>query len=273
MSAPAGGYRLVVLGDPVSHSMSPTMHTAALEALGIAGTYVARRVDAEGMAEAAAEVRRGELDGANITMPHKRIAAELADELAPEAERAWSVNTWVPVDGAIVGHSTDVHGVRTVTERCSLPDGPVIVLGTGGAASATLIALERRPITVVARRPDAATAMAARCGVEAHVLAWRERPPAGLVINCTPIGMHRERLPEHLTAQATGFFEMVYASGETPAEINARAAGIPVAGGLDLLAAQAEASFELWTGTTPPSGVMYRSVDKRLKTQFGGAEA
>ena len=66
---------------------------------------------------------------------------------------------------------------------------------------------------------------------------------------------------------------LVYASGTTPAETAARAAGIPVAGGLELLAAQAEASFQLWTGTTPPPGVMYRSVDKQLKAPIGGAEA
>jgi shikimate dehydrogenase len=273
VSRPADGYRFVVLGDPVSHSMSPTMHTAALEALGIPGTYVARRVDVEGMQEAATEMRRGDLDGANITMPHKRVAAELADVLAPEAARAWSVNTWVRIDGDIVGHSTDVHGVRTVIDRCALPDGPVTVLGTGGAAAASLIALEGRPITVVARRPEAAADMAAKCGVDIDVLAWDERPSPGLVINCTPIGMHGEALPAHLTGAATGFFEMVYASGATPAEVAARTSGIPVAGGLDLLAAQAEASFQLWTGTTPPPGVMYGSVDKHLKTHFGGAEA
>lgn len=269
----AGGLTLVVLGDPVAHSKSPTMHTAALEALGIAGTYTARRVDAAGMAAAAAEMRTGLLDGANITMPHKRVASDLSDSLSPEAARARSVNTWVPRNGTITGHSTDVVGVRVVIERAGLPDGPVVILGTGGAAAASLIALEDRPLTVMARRPAEGAEMARRCGVEAAISSWEETAPAGLVINCTPVGMGGEPLPERFLAQATGFFEMVYASGTTPAEKAARSAGIPVAGGLELLAAQAEASFELWTGTAPPPDVMYRSVDKHLKAPIGGAEA
>ncbi len=264
---------LVVLGDPVAHSKSPIMHTAALEVLGIAGTYTARRVDAAGMAAAAAEMRAGSLDGANITMPHKRVASDLSDSLAPEAARARSVNTWVPGGGAIIGHSTDVVGVRVVIDRAGLPDGPVVILGTGGAAAASLIALEERPLTVIARRPEAGAEMARSCGVEATIFPWDEAAPPGLVINCTPVGMAGEALPERFLSAATGFFEMVYASGTTPAETAARAAGIPVAGGLELLAAQAEASFELWTGTTPPPGVMYRSVDKQLKAPIGGAEA
>jgi shikimate dehydrogenase len=268
-----GGLTLVVLGDPVAHSKSPTMHTAALAALGLAGTYAARRVDAAGMAAAADEMRGGLLDGANITMPHKRVASDLSDLLAPEAARARSVNTWVPRHGTITGHSTDVVGVRVVIDRAGLPEGPVVILGTGGAAAASLIALEGRPLTVVARRPEAGIEMARSCGVEATILAWDEPIPAGLVINCTPVGMAGEPLPERFLVAARGYFEMVYASGPTPAELAARTAGIPVAGGLELLAAQAEASFELWTGTTPPPGVMYRSVDKQLKAPIGGAEA
>lgn len=217
-------------------------------------------------------MRRGELHGANITMPHKRIAAGLADVITADARRADSVNTWVPDSGRIFGHSTDIVGVRRVIDRFELPDGPTVVLGTGGAAAATLIALEGRPLTVVARRPGAGSEMVERCGVDAVVLSWNDTPPAGLVINCTSVGMEGESLPTHLVEAATGFFEMVYASGETPAERRAREAGIPVAGGLALLAAQAEASFELWTGVAPPEGVMYRSVDKHLKGSAQWAE-
>ena len=72
--------RLAVLGDPVDHSRSPAIHTAALAASGLAGTYVAMKVDAHGMAEVARKVRSGDMHGANITMPHKRLAVELADE-------------------------------------------------------------------------------------------------------------------------------------------------------------------------------------------------
>jgi shikimate dehydrogenase len=271
VTPPEGGFRFFVLGDPVAHSLSPVMHSAALAELGIPGTYTARRVDEAGMAAVADEMRSGIAHGANITMPHKRLATTLSDRLSPEAARARSVNTWVVDDGTITGHSTDVHGVRSVMER--LPEGPVVILGTGGAAAAALIALDDRPLTVIARRPSAGIEMVETCGVAATVLGWDGEVPRGVVINCTPIGMSGERLPARFIDSATGYFEMVYASGETPAEQAARDAGLAVVGGLELLAAQAEASFELWTGVAPPPALMYRSADKHLKTPHGGAES
>ncbi|MGH8875321.1 MAG: shikimate dehydrogenase, partial [Acidimicrobiia bacterium] len=104
--------RLVLLGDPVAHSRSPAIHRAALDALGIAGTYEARQVDAAEMSEAVDEIRRVDLDGANVTLPHKSMAARLADRLAPSALRAGSVNTLVREAEAVVGYSTDVDGLR-----------------------------------------------------------------------------------------------------------------------------------------------------------------
>ena len=77
--------RLVLLGDPVGHSRSPAIQNAALSAVGIEGTYEARRVDEAGMVVAVDEIRYGRLDGANVTMPHKQVAFELADRVAEAA--------------------------------------------------------------------------------------------------------------------------------------------------------------------------------------------
>lgn len=249
------------------------MHSAAFEALGFDAEYGRRRVDVDGMIAAADEVRVGDLDGANITMPHKRLAAELSDDLSDGARRAQSVNTWVRSGSSLEGHSTDIVGVRRVVQELGLTEGPFVVLGTGGAAAATLIALEGHEITVMARRPEAGRAMAAACGVTVDVRPWDASVPSGLVINCTPIGMSGEVMPDRLLASATGYLEMVYAQGETAAERSLARREIPVAGGISLLAAQAEASFELWFGVTPPPGIMYGSVDKCLKEDAGDVES
>ena len=85
---------LLFSADPVAHSLSPRLHTAALKAAGIEGTYEARRVDADGMVAAVEEIRTGELNGANVTMPHKRLAAASGrSSSVAEAARAGSVNT------------------------------------------------------------------------------------------------------------------------------------------------------------------------------------
>ncbi|MGI9648171.1 MAG: shikimate dehydrogenase family protein, partial [Acidimicrobiia bacterium] len=171
---------LVVLGDPVDHSLSPRIHTAALAAAGIEGEYTARRVDVAGMAAAVAELRDGRLDGANVTMPHKWVAHQLADSVGADAARASSVNTLRLRGSEVVGESTDVEGIRRAWG--GLSDGPVLLLGAGGAAAAALLALEGRPLTVTARRPQAAQSLLERTGAEGTVLGWGEPLPGAVVV-------------------------------------------------------------------------------------------
>lgn len=258
--------RLAVFGDPVAHSRSPAMHTAALEALGIPGSYRAVRVDEAGLGAQARAIREGSLDGANITMPYKRAAHDLCDVREGPAARARSVNTWWRQDGRLHGTSTDVPGIhRAWTLRGMPDDAPVLVLGAGGAAAAALVALEARTPWVSARRPEAAVALARITGVECTPVPWGRIPPGAVVVNCTPIGMGGEALPVDLD-EASGLFEMAYGEEETPAVEAARARGLPVADGIDLLVAQAELSFRIWTGREAPAGVMERAARKGSST-------
>ncbi len=259
---PPGGYRLAVLGDPVSHSLSPAMHNAVLAALGLEGVYSRRRVDQRGMASAASEMRTGELHGANITMPHKGVAARLADGLSPDAARAGSVNTWTLEDrGRLVGHSTDVEAIRRVWVRAGLPtDCPVLVVGAGGAASAAMVALDKRDLWCSARRPEAVSALAGRVDVPFRPLEWGGSLPGAVVVNATPLGMRGGELPVKLLEESMGLFDMAYVAGgeETGAVRWMRERRKPASDGLEMLAAQAEASFEMWTGHGAPAGLMER---------------
>jgi shikimate dehydrogenase len=252
MSAP---FELAVLGSPVAHSLSPVMHEAGLAALGLTGSYLAIDVDESGMRRHADLVRSGALTGANITMPHKRIAAELADVLTETAARAGAVNTWYRQEGALFGHTTDVHGVREVIVRRSLPTTSILVLGNGGAAAAALVACDGMPVSVSARTEVKARRLVDYTGVEARVVEWGTAAPGALIVNATPIGMLGESLPPGLMDVAGGVFDMTYGDRPSPALVQARSNGLPHADGIDLLAAQAEASFEIWTGLRPPDGL------------------
>jgi shikimate dehydrogenase len=250
--------RLALLGDPVDHSLSPRLQAAALDAAGIEGVYVARRVDAAGMQAAVEELRRGELDGANVTMPHKSLAAALTDELGADAARAGSVNTLSVQAGRIRGVTTDVEGIRKAWKP--LADGPVLLLGAGGAAAAALLALKGRPLTVAARRAEAADALIARTGIAAAIAPWGEPISDAVVVNATALGMRGEHLPEGILERAAGLFDMPYGSVPTPAVELARAIGLPVVDGLGMLLSQAALSFQLWTGVTPSLSVMRAAI-------------
>ena len=253
--------RLAVFGSPVAHSLSPVIHAAALAAVGIAGSYEAFEVDAAGMRAAVGDVRRGKLDGANVTMPHKRLACELSDRLTSEAERAGAVNTLARVGGTVVGHNTDVAGVRSAWRDAGLePEGPVLVLGAGGAAAAALIALEGRPLTVSARRPSAATRLVERVEVEAGVVPFGDAVEGATLVNATPLGMGGETLPRAVLAACRGLFEMTYGATPTSAETAVAAGGLPTCSGARMLLAQAAASFRIWTGVEAPLGEMESAI-------------
>jgi shikimate dehydrogenase len=258
--------RLVLLGDPVAHSLSPAIHRAALSATGIAGTYEARAVDASGLGGAIAEMRYGALQGGNVTMPHKQLAFAECDLVSDDALRTGAVNTLVAEAGSVRGHNTDVFGVRYAWAHRSLPDGPVLVLGAGGAAAAALVALDGRELFVSARHPGAASSLIERTRATAASVPWGTGIP-GVLVNATPIGMHGEELPSSLIDSATGLLEMPYASGTTPAEARAVSAGLPVSSGVDMLLGQAMASFTLWTGRDAPEDAMREAIEGARRSQ------
>lgn len=248
--------RLALLGDPVDHSRSPAIHAAALRHLGIDGDYRAIRTDGAGVAAAVERIRRGDLVGANVTMPLKRVALDAVDTASLEAIRAGAVNTILLHDGGVRGDNTDVAGIGDVWEHRGLDaDAPVLVLGAGGAAGAVLVALDGRHISLSARRLDAAVALTLGTGVAATTVPWGEPVAGAVVVNATPLGMHGESLPEDVLAAATGLFDLAYGDAVTPA-VEWAAGRIPVADGIDHLVAQAARSFTLWTGLAAPREVM-----------------
>ena len=251
--------KLAVLGDPVSHSKSPAIHNAALAAVGIAGTYEARQVDDRGVRAAFDEVRSGALTGFNVTMPYKRLAAGLCDQLDPDAARAGSVNTVAAIEGAIWGFSTDVGGILDAWG--DLPAaGPILILGAGGAAAAACVALSDRPLYLAAHRFGAGVDLARRLEITIGEVRWEVPVIGSVVVNCTPLGMNGESLPEGLLAVARGLFDMAYGATVSPAVLRARELGLKAVEGVDLLVSQAARSFEIWTGLVAPLETMRKAA-------------
>lgn len=254
-------WRLAVLGNPVAHSLSPVIQSAALEFAGLEGVYDRREVGEDGMMRAAADLRAGRLTGANVTMPHKALAARLADRRSGAVIRSGGANTLWMEEGRLRAHSTDPDGVRFAWRHAGLPDGaPVLLLGAGAAAAAALLALEDREIMVTARRPEAARSFVSRVGAQARVIPWGRPVEGAVLVNATPLGMRGEDLPAELVAEAGGLLELAYGHGSTPAEVALRARNLPVAPGELMLVGQGAASFAIWTGIEVPPSVMLAAL-------------
>jgi shikimate dehydrogenase len=252
-----------VLGNPIGHSRSPAIHNAAMRHLGIEGVYEARRAGPEELRRAVDEIRSGSLHGINITMPLKEEAVRLVDLLSPQAAKSGSVNTMRAGLGTVEGHSTDVVAARAaVSDDRFAPSAPILVLGSGGAAAAALVAVSGRIVYLSSRNLDRAAAMADRVGVEAGLVRFGSGVAGAVVVNATPLGMRGESLPEDVLPVASGVIDLVYGEAPTPTVSAAEASGLPVMDGIEFLVLQAAGSFEWWTGLPAPLEVMLQAARK-----------
>lgn len=269
--------RLVgLIGYPVGHSRSPTMQQAAFDALGIPARYLLWETPPAALAERIASLRAPEVLGANVTIPHKTAVVPLLDALAPSARQAGgAVNTIARgEDGTLTGHNTDVAGVLRVLDAHGMgaADGSLLVLGSGGAAMAAMAAAHLRGmgLRVAARHPAAAgEALRALGNISAEVLPLDNSETLGqalasssVLLNATSVGMGdplASPLADELLARLPDsalVFDMVYAPPETALLRAARARGLRIAMGLEMLLEQGAAAFELWMGQIAPVEVM-----------------
>ena len=262
-----GGTTLVgLLGDPVSHSLSPLMQNAAFAARGLDWAYVPLRVEQERLEAAVAGLVALAFAGANVTTPHKTAVLAFCDELDESAERAGSVNTLVVRGGRVHGSTTD--GLAVVQE-VDAQGRHVLVLGAGGAAQAVATALAEAGaalLVVAARDGERAHALVARLHSvfpDREITAadrWSPEAQGGeIIVNATPV--IDEPLVAFRPEQAA--VDLAYrGDGAATAFVEAaRAAGCAtVVDGLDVLVGQGAASFERWTGVKAPVDVMRRAL-------------
>jgi shikimate dehydrogenase len=288
-----GQTRLVgLLGWPVGHSLSPVMHNAAFDALGLNWRYVVLPVP-PGQVEAAVRgLAALGFCGANVTVPHKQAVMPLLDSVSASVTELGAVNTLVinrREDGSSVlsGENTDHQGfVRALRNGGFEPqaEGHAVVVGAGGGARAVVYGLLRsgvREITVLNRTPERAQTLVSelsRIEESARLQGLSLTPDvltstassAALLVNTTPIGMwpqvdasiwpHQVPIPAHLTV-----FDLVYNPLETRLLQQARQSGARAIPGLDMLVEQGVVGFHGWTGEEAPVEVMRAACEQALR--------
>ncbi len=273
-----------VIGDPVGHSLSPEIHNAAFDALGLDFAYVAFPVKRGDAAAAMAGVRALGVRGLSVTIPHKLDVIPHLDSIDPVAKAIGSVNTVVNEGGFLKGYSTDGPGaLRALAAAGVDPAGRrILLLGSGGAARAlafTLATVDPLPVlrilgvdrTELGKLSDDLTRKSAlplkTDGLEAATLAPAVAE-AEIVIHATPIGMapksEESLVPRGLLRPGQVVFDVVYTPLETRLLREAAAAGARAVPGLGMFVHQAAIQFELWTGREAPVDLMTRTVSEAL---------
>ncbi|GAB5536445.1 MAG: shikimate dehydrogenase [Rubricoccaceae bacterium] len=259
---------VVLLGDPVEHSLSPQIHNAAFQAQGLNLIYLACRVPPARLADAINGLDALGAVGANVTIPHKQGALALATSASPAAQATGAANTLVRTPDGWHVDNTDVEGfLDPLTPYAdSLRDELAIVIGAGGAARAVAWACTERlgaRVVVAARRQEQADALAMALGVEALTIDEAQvlQREAALVVNATPVGMapHASSTPWSFPSGLRSSqiaYDLVYRPAKTRFLREAEVAGATCIGGLPMLIGQAAASYRQWTNCEMPLDVV-----------------
>ena len=206
-------------------------------------------------------LRAPDVAGANVTIPYKQAVMEQLDRVAPEALRARAVNTIVNDGGRLGGYNTDIAAIRAAVDEVGVePEGAnAVILGAGGAARATAVALDGAHVTFVCRRPDA--------DVPGRAFGWNDASvpalirSADLLVNATPLGRHEEMpiRPAALPREGA-VVDLVYVTGGTPLVRKARSLGLRTVDGWEVLLAQAATALLMWTGRSAPIEAMRETL-------------
>jgi len=281
-------YSFGLLGYPLGHSLSPQIHAAALQTLGLQGNYHLYPVEHEKeLPEIINQLRQGTIQGLNVTIPYKRSVIDFMDVLTPTARSIGAINTISSRQNQLIGDNTDAGGFLADLRRLSWSsEGDqlqhALVLGAGGSARAVAYALFKQgwQLTIAARRIEQAEVLGKSLtnlltrrdeqslveyiNLDRTALSNFRRAP-NLIVNTTPLGIypHENANPWPnvlaLPAQAA-VYDLVYNPVETEFTCAAREAGLRTASGIGMLVEQAALSFEIWTGQSAPRTEMHASL-------------
>jgi len=273
-----------VIGNPVAHSLSPSVHNAAFEHLGLDFVYVAFPVEDVKGALAGMRALKN-FRGMSVTIPHKIEVMKYVDEIATADLKIGSINTIIHEQDRLIGLGTDGTGaLKALIDHDVKIDGKnILMLGAGGAARAisfslalstklgalSILDIDEAQLQKLTTDLKTGTNAVIKSGLIAENVLAAEMEKADVMINCTPIGMHPKvnasLIPPELFRPGQIVFDVVYTPLETKLLAEAKSRGLKVISGVEMFINQAALQFKHFTGVDAPVDVMRRVVLEHLK--------
>ena len=273
-----------VIGNPVEHSLSPAIHNAAFQKLGLNFVYLAWKVDSIGPAINGLRAL-GNFRGASVTIPHKVSALSFLDHVESTARQIGAINTILSEKGELTGYNTDATGaLRALREAgVEMKGRAIVLLGSGGAARAiafalaaesgagqlTILGIDEKERSALSADLRSKTSLAMADFPLNETTLSRTLPGAHLLIHCTPIGMsprvEETCVPARWLHAGLAVMDIVYNPRDTRLLKDAARAGCKTVPGLEMFLHQAAAQFELWTNRPAPTDVMRTVLESRFQ--------
>ena len=188
--------KFLVIGNPIEHSLSPTLHNYWIKNNNIKAIYEKQKLDESELEQLIALIKKENINGVNVTVPFKKTIIPFLDELSIEANKTQSVNTLYFKNGKIVGHNTDIIGFETSIEKSkyNIFNKEVLILGSGGVVPSIIFALNKMKVSKIkiSNRTKEKAERLKENFKNIELIEWGEVPNFDMIINATSIGLKKE---------------------------------------------------------------------------------
>ena len=263
-----------VIGDPIDHSLSPNIHSAAFRELNLEHSYIAYRIPKEELKEGIDALKKIKIAGFNVTIPHKIEMMKFLDKMDESCSIIGAVNTVSNENGILKGYNTDMDGFLDPIKKRELQikESKVLLLGAGGAARAIVAGFAKehaKSITIANRTLENAKELSKfseKIGLESKILTIDNVKDSAkdydIIVNATSIGLKNESSPISLNgiSKKTIVYDIVYMPMNTDFLKKAKEKGAIVIYGYEMLLGQAARAFEIWHGMKAPYNAMKRAL-------------
>ena len=250
--------KFLVIGNPIEHSLSPTLHNYWIKNNSINAIYEKRKLDESELDELILQIKQKKIDGVNVTVPFKKTIIPFLDELSDEAENTQSVNTLYLRDNKVIGHNTDIIGFQTSIKKSKydISNKEIFILGAGGVVPSIVFALNKMKVSKIkiSNRTIENAENVKKLFKNIEIIEWGEVPSFDMIINATSIGLKKEdyiNLDFSLVSKNCFFYDVIYNPTETNFLKTGKKMGNITLNGKLMFIHQALSAFNIWHGVEP----------------------
>ena len=250
--------KFLVIGNPIEHSLSPTLHNYWIKSNNIDAIYEKKKLNKDELGDIVLQIKQKKIEGINVTVPFKKTIIPFLDELTAEAESTQSVNTLYLKDNKVIGHNTDIIGFETSIKKTNFNifNKEVLILGAGGVVSSIILALKRMKVSKIkiSNRTKKNAENLKEHFKNLEIIEWGEIPNFDVIINATSIGLKKNdhiNLDFSLIPKNSFFYDVIYNPRETNFLKAGKSLGGTILNGKLMFIYQALSAFNIWHGIKP----------------------
>ena len=250
--------KFLVIGNPIEHSLSPTLHNYWIKNNNINAIYEKIKIDEDELEHTVLQIKQKKIYGVNVTVPFKKSIIPFLDELTIEAENTQSVNTLYLKDNKVIGHNTDIIGFETSIKNSNFNifNKEVLILGAGGVVPSIIFALKKMKVSKikVSNRTKEKAENLKKLFENIEIIEWGKIPDFDVIINATSIGLKKDdhiNLDFSLISKNVLFYDVIYNPNETNFLKTGKGLGNTILNGKLMFIYQALSAFNIWHGIEP----------------------